>query len=132
WSRAGGINPRQVIALCAMYAAALMFKEHAIVLPALLMATELLPSIDGASTVKRVSRRWPLLVAMAIAGAAFVVVRTVVIGKVTGGGDQAGVFIGQGFGVRLLTMLPVVLEWIRLFVWPASLSADYSSPRIDI
>jgi hypothetical protein len=132
WSRAGGIGPREVAILCAMYAGALMFKEHAVVLPALLMATELLPSTDGASTVKRVSGRWPLLLAMAIAGAAFVVVRAVVIGKVTGGGDQAGVFIGQGFGVRLLTMLPVVLEWIRLFVWPANLSADYSSPRIDI
>ncbi|HUQ48844.1 MAG TPA: tetratricopeptide repeat protein [Gemmatimonadaceae bacterium] len=132
WSRGRGVGALEITALCAMYGGALMFKEHAIVLPALLMATELLPSADGATTVKRVGQRWPLLVAMAIAGAVFVVVRALVIGKVTGGGDQAGVFIGQGFGVRLLTMLPVVLEWIRLFVWPASLSADYSSPRIDI
>lgn len=132
WSREGKVGPGRITALCVMYACALMFKEHAIVLPALLMATEILPAADGATTVRRVQRRWPLLVAMAVAGAVFVIVRAMVIGKVTGGGDQAGVFIGQGFGVRLLTMLPVVLEWIRLFVWPASLSADYSSPRIDI
>ncbi len=132
WSREGRVGPGEVAALSAMYAGALMFKEHAIVLPALLMATELLPSDDTMSSAKRMQRRWPLLVVMAIVGAAFVVVRATVIGKVTGGGDQAGVFIGQGFGVRLLTMIPVVLEWIRVFVWPASLSADYSSPRIDI
>jgi tetratricopeptide (TPR) repeat protein len=35
------------------------------------------------------------------------------------------------FSTRLFTMLRVFMEWIRLLVWPANLSADYSSRRIE-
>ena len=132
WTRSNGIGYRQITSLCAMYAGALMFKENAIVLPALLCAAELLPSATNQTVADRARRLWPLLVSMAVVGAGFVILRTLVIGSVMGAGDEAGVFVGQPVSVRVFTMLPVVLEWIRLFVWPASLSADYSSPRIDI
>ena len=39
---------------------------------------------------------------------------------------------GAPFSVRVLTMLGVVVEWIRLLVWPAQLSADYSFPRTHV
>lgn len=132
WSRAGGVGLREIAALSAMYAAALMFKEHAIVLPALFCAVELLPSPAGQAVGQRIRRLSPTLVSMALVGIAFVLVRTAVIGRVSGAGEEASFFVGQSYGVRVLTMLPVVMEWIRLFAWPGSLSADYSSPRIDI
>jgi hypothetical protein len=115
-----------------MYAIAIMFKENAIVLPGLFCAVELLPFRSGQTPGQRIKRLSPTLASMALIGILFVLVRTAVIGKLSGAGAEDSFFVGQSYGVRVLTMLPVVMEWIRLFVWPASLSADYSSPRIDL
>ena len=51
------------------------------------------------------------------------------------GGDTKGSFTaealgGLGVGGRALTMLTVVPEWFRLFLWPAHLRADYSPQEI--
>jgi hypothetical protein len=46
--------------------------------------------------------------------------------------EESSLFIGQPFGVRAMTMLRVVLEWVRLLIWPAHLSADYSPRRIEL
>jgi tetratricopeptide (TPR) repeat protein len=40
--------------------------------------------------------------------------------------------LGQPFSIRVMTMLRVVLEWVRLFLWPARLSADYSPRAIEL
>jgi hypothetical protein len=53
-----------------------------------------------------------------------------VIGRVATGGPNV-LLLGVPFSTRLFTMLGVFMEWVRLFVWPASLSADYSSRRIQ-
>jgi hypothetical protein len=66
---------------------------------------------------------------MTAVAVAFVTIRAMVIGQFAGG-TTATIFLGQGYDARLYTMLAVVPEWIRLFVWPVSLSADYSPPRI--
>jgi hypothetical protein len=132
WTREGALGIRRTATLCLMYGAAIMFKENAIVLPGLFCAVELLAFRSGQPTGQRIRRLAPTIASMAIVGIAFVLVRTAVIGRVSGAGEEASFFVGQSYGVRVLTMLPVVMEWIRLFIWPASLSADYSSPRIDI
>jgi hypothetical protein len=132
WTREGDLGIRRTATLCLMYAVAIMFKENAIVLPGLFCAVELLAFRSAQTTRQRVRRLAPTLLFMAVVGLAFVIVRTAVIGRVSGAGEEASFFVGQSYGVRVLTMLPVVMEWIRLFIWPASLSADYSSPRIDI
>lgn len=131
WWRAGALGYRRMAMICGLYACALMFKEHAVVMPALIVALELLPSKFEENRKLRLKRLWPLLTAMGLVGLAFIAVRAHIIGQLSGGGDQASVFVGQGFDARFLTMLRVVLEWIRLFVWPATLSADYSPPRIS-
>ena len=133
WTRSTAISGREIALLCAMFLCALMFKEHAIVLPALIVAAELsLRRESGQSITQRVKPLWPVLASLALTGAAFVVLRTSVIGNINGGGQQVSVLGGQPLSIRALTMTPVLLEWIRLFVWPANLSADYSPPRIDI
>ena len=33
---------------------------------------------------------------------------------------------------RVLTMLGVVPEWVRLLLWPAHLSTEYAPPYVDI
>jgi hypothetical protein len=39
--------------------------------------------------------------------------------------------LGAPVLTRLFTMLRVSMEWVRLLFWPASMSADYSSRRIE-
>lgn len=132
WTRTSGLSMRRSAVLCAMYAIAVMFKENAIVLPALIVAADFVATPKAQKIRERVRRIWPLLAAMAFVGVCFVIWRAIVIGSVSGAGGEAEIFLGQPFQVRVLTMLTVVVEWIRLFVWPAKLSADYSSPRIDV
>lgn len=127
--RVKAISSIDVVTISALFAAALMFKEHAIILPGLVLAAvAILPSDEAPRD--RFRRVLPLVAAMGFVAVAFLVVRTLVLGRFAGG-STATVFIGQGYTTRLFTMLNVIPEWIRLFVWPASLSADYSPPRIE-
>ena len=128
--RAGSLSPVEIATLAVLYFAACMFKEHAIVLPALLVAAELTVVGDESSMRDRARRLWPLFAALLVAGCLFVFLRTTVIGRVATGGPNV-LLLGVPFSTRLFTMLRVFMEWMRLFVWPANLSADYSSRRIE-
>jgi hypothetical protein len=128
--RKGALPYREVAILAALYLAACMFKEHAIVLPALLVAAEFTVVDDGRRISGRVRELGPLFVTLAFGGVLFVVLRTLVVGRLAQGGPNV-LLLGVPFSTRLFTMLRVFMEWIRLFVWPANLSADYSSRRIE-
>ena len=123
---AGELGRGDVAAIAALYFCALMFKEHVIVLPALMVAAEV--TIIGKTRIRGLA---PLLLYSTLAAIVFVTIRTVVLGEIKGAGFSP-LFGDAGFGIRLLTMLNVVMEWIRLFFWPASLAADYSPGRISI
>ncbi|HVX88391.1 MAG TPA: hypothetical protein VG940_05645, partial [Gemmatimonadales bacterium] len=109
-------------ALLAAYLTALGFKENGLIIPALLVATEL--TLPGPATVEA-RRRWTALGALALVGAAWWSVRAAVLGGVAGAAPAEGLrgvgAVGRGF-----TMLGVVPEWARLLVWPAHLQGDYS------
>jgi protein O-mannosyl-transferase len=126
--RAGRVTRLQVAGIAAGYAVACCFKEHAIVLPALLLGAELLLVGDEMSFARRMRGMVPLAAAMLIAAFAFLLVRYSVLGNELDA--PALILRQQPFGTRFFTMLSVVTEWIRLFVWPMNLSADYSYPRI--
>jgi hypothetical protein len=128
--RGGDIGPREIAILATLYFAACMFKEHAIVLPALLLAAELTVVTDDHPLRARVRSFLPLFVALAAAGGLFVFLRTLVIGRVATGGPNV-LLLDAPFATRLYTMLRVTIEWVRLLFWPASMSADYSSHRIE-
>jgi hypothetical protein len=88
-----GIAGREIAVIAALYGAALMFKENAIVLPGMIFAAELLlPS--RASLLNRVRRAAPALAATAVVAAVFLSVRTSVIGRFAGG-STATVLAGQ-------------------------------------
>lgn len=127
--RAGWPGARHVLALSAMYFAALMFKEHAVVFPAFLVAAELTLIRETSDPRTRLVRLGPLFTSLIVVGFTFVTIRTSVIGRFTGAGTTH--LAGEGFGTRLYTMLSVIPEWTRLFFWPANLSAEYSSPRLQ-
>lgn len=130
-SKAGTYSTRDSVLICLLYGVALMFKEHVIVLPAIIMAAELL-IVGGTATSKgRLRERFPLLISMALVGLSFMILRTSVIGRLEGAGVSPA-FVGESYATRVFTMLRVVSEWIRLFFWPATLSADYSPSRIPV
>jgi len=127
----GQLRAFDVASISALYIAACMFKEHAIVLPAILVASDVLVTEKHEGVTQRVKSLAPLVGALVITAVLFVVLRTLVTGGFRAGGSNE-LFRGQSFYARLLTMLTVIVEWVRLFFWPADLSADYSFPRTRI
>jgi len=65
-----------------------------------------------------------------VTGLAFLMVRSMVLDNVVGS-FTAEALQGLSAGQRALTMLGVVPEWARLFIWPAHLQADYSPQEIS-
>ena len=129
--RAGPLQPTQMLGLALAYLAACAFKEHAIILPALLLLAELTVAGEGRPRSERLESIVPTMTVLAVAAGVFIAVRTSVLGGLQSAGTN-DLLRGQPFGTRFFTMLRVVVEWVRLFFWPANLSADYSSHRIEI
>jgi hypothetical protein len=111
------------------YLVALGFKEHALVIPGLLFASEFaLPG--GGGWRERWRERGKAFVVIAVAGLAWWSMRAAILG------DVAGAIAAEGLrdaslGHRLVTMLGVVPEWARLFLWPETLRIDYAPMQID-
>ena len=121
----GALRRNDIIAITGMYAASLMFKEHVVVLPAVLAAAELiLFDKDHRRNLLAVSP------AMIVVAAVFIVMRGAVIGDLKGAGVSP-IFVNTGYSARVYTMLLVIMEWLRLFVWPAHLASDYA-PLVSV
>jgi tetratricopeptide (TPR) repeat protein len=118
------------VAIVALFLGGIFTKEHVIVLPALLLAAELLLYSD-APVMQRLRRLrlllWPLV---AIAGV-FLVLRVQVLGAV-GGDVPHPSLLHQGFVERAFIMLNVVPEYGRLMLAPVRLYADYSPRQLDV
>ena len=127
----GTLGWRDLALLGVLYLTACMFKEHAIVLPAMLIAAELILVARSQDLSRRFRDLMPLVVTLVVVAVIFVAIRTMVTGGFRAGGSNE-LFRGQSFDARLLTMLTVIVEWVRLFFWPADLSADYSFPRTRV
>jgi hypothetical protein len=127
----GDLRAFDIASISGLYIAACMFKEHAIVLPAILGAVDVLFVGKSEHVSERTRKLVPIVGALVITAVVFVVIRSVVAGGFRAGGTNE-LFRGQSFTARLLTMLTVIVEWVRLFFWPADLSADYSFPRTRI
>jgi len=118
----------RLVVIVALYALGLLAKEGAVVLPALLVAT------DFATRRVRVSRDSLVRYARAAVGpmlilttalAAYLTLRISVLGSI-GGVDAAPNLPFLRQGDRFLSALRAWPEYARLLVFPADLSADYS------
>lgn len=118
--RRGKLTPRDSSLIVLLYLAALVSKEHVVVLPAVLIAAEII-LFDKDHRENLV----PVCVRMFAVAFAFVLVRAAVIGDVKGAGVSP-IFLNTGYSARIYTMLLVIMEWVRLFVWPAHLASDYA------
>jgi hypothetical protein len=110
------------------YVLAYLFKENALVMPGLFLAVEL-TAVQGVPR-ERVRRLAPGFLAMSALGGIFLAVRAGVVGSFAGS-FTADALVGQGPWGRLITMLQVVPQWVRLLVWPAHLHGDYSLAVIE-
>lgn len=125
--RAGTLSPiRGWLTISALLLIALLFKEHAAVIPLLIVAADLsLPLPSGAAPPRS---RWAGYITLLGIVAAFWGLRTAVLGTLAGAPPAAG--LSPDFAPRALTMLGVVPTWARLFLWPAHLQADYAPMEI--
>jgi hypothetical protein len=127
--REAAFGVRRAVGIALAFAMACLYKEHAVVLPGLLLAAEL----TVLSTARRPGADLRLLVllyaSLVLVTGAFLLLRTMILGNFAGSFTAEGL-IGLGLGGRTVTMLGVVPIWLRLLVWPAHLQADYSPGEI--
>jgi len=125
-----GLRARESVGLLVLVAAAGLCKENGIIIPALLLLAELTLVKDSRPLRSRISTLLPTYLLLIVGAAILMAARHAALGA-TVGEYPALVLRGLGFKDRLLTMLGIVPEWIRLFFWPAHLRADYAPPEFD-
>jgi protein O-mannosyl-transferase len=131
--RHGPFGIRRWAVLASLYAVACFFKEHAIVLPLLLLLAEVTVLRVGASRARLAEAR-PGLLVLAMIGAGYLVARGRVVIDGISGFRPFIVFESLNLSTtdRVLTMIGVAPEWLRLLLWPARLSTQYSPPAIEV
>jgi protein O-mannosyl-transferase len=127
------VSPGRAAAIAALFTAALLTKEHAVVLPGLLLSTDLaqrrIPlSLRGAARYGQ-AIAFPLFLLGAVLSAYLLVRVDVLDGALLGvdAGPQLQYLRGEH---RVLNALRAFPEMLRLLVFPASLAADYSPAMI--
>jgi protein O-mannosyl-transferase len=123
----GTVGARDVAGLTGLFLVGCLSKEHAAVLPLLLLAAEL--TIVGERRDRRAL--WPLAASLGVAFVAYLVVRAVVLHGVVGE-IPAVEFRDASVWTRWWTMLAIAGQWLRLLMWPAHLAAIYSPPATPV
>lgn len=117
--------------LTVLYGSACLFKEHALMLPGLLLAAEVTVLGGNVRDVVRWRELTLLGAALALTAAAYWSAHAVVVGTFVG--ETAAVPLQNLRPLdRLLTMLGVVPEWFRLLLLPAHLQADYMPQELPL
>jgi hypothetical protein len=128
--RAGLAGLRHAAPIAGLFAVALCFKEHAVVLLGLIVLAELLLVEEPVVRI-RLERLLPVLLGLTAVLVAFWTIRTLVTGGLVGR-DILPAFRGGNPATRVLTALGVVPEYLRLLLVPLSLSADYNPQQVPI
>lgn len=117
------LRPMRVAAIVGAYFIALTFKEHAIVLPALMLSYELLFGLGWRRLVSSEGRGARImLLSTGIAAAVFVAVRM----QIASADSPQWDIRNFGFVERAIVMTRLMPTLARLLLWPAHLAADYS------
>lgn len=123
----GELPGRDACVILLLFAVALFTKEHAIVLPALLLAAELTVIHGGGDWRARARQSRPLLLAVVAVSLAYLLVRGLVQPNLTGFEPYPAFrFLKLGAVDRVLTMMTEIPRVARLLVFPRHLSGDYS------
>ena len=130
----GRLSVGRQIAIGVIYAAAMLCKEHGITLVALVALAEMTVVRDPRPLRQRVVDIRPLLLGMVALAMAFLWARgQVITGPLTGFNPYV---VFQGLHLsnadRILTMIGLAPNWVRLMLWPAHLATEYSPPMTEI
>jgi len=122
----GGLPGRDATIILVLFALALFTKEHAVVLPGILLAAELTVLRDG-DWRTRMRHARPLALALVAVGLAYLLARGLVQRNLAGFEPfPVFRFLHLGAVDRALTMMTEIPRIARLLVFPTHLSADYS------
>ena len=128
--RHGGLDARATVAVLALYVIALLSKEHAVVLPALLVAAEATVLREGANPWRLREVR-PLALAIVAITLGWFYTRTLVFGGVAGFYPfPVFRFLHLGMADRTGMMMTEIPRIARLLVFPTHLSGDYSPTEV--
>jgi hypothetical protein len=130
--RRGVMRPTALVCIALCFALSLGFKEHALILPALLIALELivLRPLFGAPADGWLRVR-ALHYALFTTAVLWFLLQASIVGGVSAGLPHAAL-VGRTMGERAWIMLGLVPEFVRLFLWPARLYADYAPQLITL
>jgi len=131
WRQGGPLGPWRRAALALLTLLAILSKETGVVIPALLVAAELMLVAPAASWRKRAGVLAPVLTLQAVAVLVAILLRIIVLGPTPGAGP-AMALQGLSAGERIAGMLAVVPQWVRLLLWPAHLEAEYGPPGVPV
>ena len=130
--RAGALRARTLVVVGVCFGIALLTKEHAILLPALLLAAE--SAFRGrAFTDDREgrARAWLLARILLLEVVVYLAVRYLVLQGFAGDAPHPALE-GLGLGQRFWVMVALAPEFVRLLWWPAALYADYSPQLVPV
>ncbi|MES2178682.1 MAG: tetratricopeptide repeat protein [Gemmatimonadota bacterium] len=129
--RQGTLRAALIIAVAALFAVALLSKEHAIVLPALIVAADLLV-VEGQGWRQSIRAARPLVLALSLVAVVYLLARGLVQEDITGI-QPYGVFkfLHLNAWDRIGTMMTEVPRIGQLLVFPTKLSADYSPTDVS-
>jgi tetratricopeptide (TPR) repeat protein len=126
--RRGRFSVAVVLVIAACYALASFSKEIGVVLPGLLLATDLtLPSRRPTQTLKGYVRtRLPLFAVLTGVLLLVFAARWAVLGAAVESVPHLTFALDNSFTTRLFTMARIWPRYLELFVFPSDMSADYS------
>lgn len=132
-ARRGGapLDRRSGIIMAGLYFAGMMFKENAIVLPALLVIAEACIVSDSRPWRARLDELVTLCLWIGLLATVFLAIRVLVTGEI-GGDVEHPALRNLTIRQRSWVMLALAPEFARILVWPANLYADYSPRHVPV
>ena len=127
----GRMRWRATLGIIGCFIAAVLIKENGAVFPVLLLVAELTVVRDSRPIRERFVTARPLVLVLTLVGLLYVWVRARVLGDLAGMPPHVA-YVGLHLtnAHRVLTMIGMAKEWVRLLLWPARLAAEYSPPMI--
>jgi hypothetical protein len=130
---AGELTLAAKLIIALVYAIACLSKEHGFVLPVVLAAAELSVVVDRTPLRQRLLALRPFALGLMIVSSGYILAHAYVNQEITGFHTYVPfAVLGVGASGRVFTMLGLVPEWLRLFLWPATLSAEYGPPQYPV
>ncbi len=125
----GRMGWRATSGIIGCFIAAVLTKENGAVFPMLLLAAELTVVRDPRPIRERFVTTRPLVLLLTLIGVLYIWVRSRVLGDLAGMPPHVA-YVGLHLtnAHRVLTMIGMAKEWVRLLLWPARLVAEYSPP----